>query len=334
MGRFNVDPLHCMIELHLHLDGSLSPAIVRRLAELQQIPVPSDDGEVSTIISVSEGCRDLNEYLEKFDFPCSLLQTEESIAEAFYLLSEELRAQGLLYAEIRFAPQKHCEKGLSQETVVLAAIEGLQRSALKTGLILCCMRGDDTFDANRETLHLAEKYCGRGVAALDLAGAEALFPTEDYGDIFACARDKGIPYTIHAGEAAGPDSVRAALQFGTKRIGHGVRAAEDETLMRELAERGITLEMCPTSNLNTAIVTKLADWPVRKLLDAGVKVTINTDNMSVSTTTLKEEYQKVTDAFGFSSADVKQFLLNAAEASFAPESVKREMQNEINKELR
>ena len=334
MGRFNVEPLHCMIDLHLHLDGSLSPAIVRRLAELQQIAIPSEEREVKALLSVSEGCRDLNEYLEKFTFPCSLLQTEESIKEAFYLLSEELRAQGLIYAEIRFAPQKHCEKGMTQEQVVQAAIAGLRRSTLKTALIVCCMRGNDTIDANRETLRLAEEYYGRGVAALDLAGAEALFPTEDYGDLFAHAREKNIPYTIHAGEADGSASVRAALRFGTKRIGHGVRATEDETLVRELAEEGVTLEMCPTSNLNTAIVPKLADWPIRKLMDAGVKVTVNTDNMSVSATNLKAEYQKVVDTFGFSSEVVKQLLMNAAEASFAPESVKQELRETIEKSFR
>ena len=329
MGRFDVEPLRCMIDLHLHLDGSLSPAIVRRLAELQQIAIPTEDREVKTLLSVSEGCRDLNEYLKKFTFPCSLLQTEEAIYEAFYLLAEELHAQGLIYAEIRFAPQKHCEKGLTQEQVVCAAIEGLRRSELKTGLIVCCMRGDDTRAANRETVRLAEKYCGRGVAALDLAGAEALFPTADYEDLFALIREKHIPYTIHAGEAADPESVRAALRFSAKRIGHGVRAAEDEALVRELAERGVTLEMCPTSNLNTAIVPKLADWPIRKLMDAGVKVTINTDNMSVSATNIKAEYQKVADTFGFSSEAVRQLLLNAAEASFAAESVKEELRRTI-----
>lgn len=334
MGRFDVEPLRCMIDLHLHLDGSLSPAIVRRLAELQQIAVPDNERDVKSLLSVSEDCRNLNEYLEKFTFPCSILQTAEAIGEAFYLLSEELRSRGLIYAEIRFAPQKHCEKGLTQEQVILAAIEGLRRSELKTGLILCCMRGDDTADGNLETVCLAEKYCGRGVAALDLAGAEALFPTADYEALFTLIREKHIPYTIHAGEAAGPESVRAALRFGTKRIGHGVRSAEDDALVRELAEAGVTLEMCPTSNLNTAIVPKLADWPIRKLMDAGVKVTINTDNMSVSATNIKEEYQKAVDTFGLSSGTVKEMLLNAAEAAFVPESVKAELRTAIGEAFR
>ena len=324
-----IDDLRCLIDIHLHLDGSLSVPIVRRLAKMQGIALPASEEELLSLLSVSDGCRDLNAYLKKFDFPCSLLQTAESLREAAYLLAEELREEGYMYAEIRFAPQHHLERGLTQKQVVCAVMDGLHRSSLKTSLIICCMRGEDKDRLNLETVRIAEEFLHRGVEALDLAGAEALYPNEQYADLFAAIREKGIPFTIHAGEASGPESVRSALAFGAGRIGHGVRSAEDETLLRELSEGGITLELCPTSNLHTAVAARLEDWPLRKLMAAGAKVTINTDNRSVSATTMKKELQKTAEAFNLTAAELAQLLTNAVEASFAPEKWKEEFRAKI-----
>lgn len=311
-----------VIDLHLHLDGSLSLASVRQLAALQNIPLPETDAEILQLLQVSPDCRDLNEYLKKFAFPCSLLQTKEGLRTAVYNLCEELHAQGLLYAEIRFAPQLHTEKGLTQAEVTAAAIAGLQESRFCANLILCCMRGNDNRTENLETIRTAGAYLGKGVCAADLAGAEALFPTAHFEDVFALAKELEVPFTLHAGEAAGADSVSKALTFGADRIGHGVRSIEDPAVLQTLAETGIALELCPTSNLNTNMFSTLAEYPLRSLLDAGVTLTLNTDNMSVSHTTLAAEYQQIADTFDLTETELKQFAINAAEASFADETTK------------
>ena len=305
-----------LIDLHLHLDGSLSLNAVKRLAKMQNIAIDSDDSALMKKLTVSADCRDLNEYLEKFDFPLSLLQTAEAVSESVYMLLEELKAQGLIYAEIRFAPQLHCRGGLSQDDVVRAAVDGLNRSDFNAKLILCCMRGADNHSENIETVDTAEKYLEKGVCAIDLAGAEGLYPTSGFEDIFALASKKNIPFTIHAGEADGADSVRVAVKFGARRIGHGVRAAEDDELMRELAEKKITLELCPTSNLNTCVISDISEYPIKRLMDAGVRVTVNTDNMTVSHTTVRREMELVANAFGFDEDVINTLTKNAFDAAF------------------
>lgn len=312
-----------LIDLHLHLDGSLSLATVRELAAMQSIEVPEDDHTLLRTLQVSPSCRDLNEYLEKFDFPCSLLQIPAAITKSVSNLCTELAQQGLIYAEIRFAPQFHTGKGLTQDQVVEAAVAGLDQEKFKANLILCCMRGDSNRAANLETVRVAAQYLGKGVCAVDLAGAEALFPTEHFGEVFALAAELGVPYTIHAGEACGPESVCAALRFGTKRLGHGVRSVEDGALMARLAAEGVSLELCPTSNLNTCIFADIRDYPLRRLMEAGVKVTINTDNMMVSGVSLASEMALVTQAFGLTVEERKTLALNAAQASFASEEVRQ-----------
>lgn len=306
-----------MIDLHLHLDGSLSVDTVRELARMQKIEVPEDDNELMKRLQVSENCRDLNEYLEKFSFPCSLLQTEEAITTAVCNLQEELMDQGLLYAEIRFAPQLHMLQGLTQTAVVEAAIRGLEASSFKANLILCCMRGDNNQAQNLETVRVAAQYLGRGVCATDLAGAEALYKTEGFEDLFRQARELGLPFTIHAGEADGPDSVRTALRFGARRIGHGVRSVEESALLTELKASGVALELCPTSNLNTNMFPDISQYPLLVLMEAGVKVTVNTDNITVSRVTLQDEWKQLISTFSLNLDQIRTIEKNAIDACFA-----------------
>lgn len=328
-----VKNLNCMIDLHLHLDGAISIDSAKKLADLQNIDIPNDDKELANLIQVADDCSDLNEFLERFAFPCSLLQTKEGIKMAILNLANELKDAGVMYAEVRYAPQLLCEKGLSQDDVVLASIEALKEAPIKINLILCCMRGTGNNEANMETARLALKYLSQGVVAIDLAGAEALFPTTDYADIFAFARDSKLPITLHAGEADGPNSVRKALEFGAVRIGHGVRSLEDAELVNELKLKQIPLEICPTSNINTAIFSRIEDYPIRQLLDAGLFITINTDDPAIEATDIKNEYSKLINAFNLNKEDIKTFLTNAAKASFADDSLKEEMLKEIEIEL-
>ncbi len=328
-----VGELDCLVELHMHLDGAISAASARKLAALQGIRIPESDEELKALISIDGPCRDLNEFLSKFDFVETLLQTKEGLKMATENLLKEVCDEGVMYCEIRFAPQFHKDRGLSQQDAVEAVIEGTANSPIPCGIILCCIRGDDNHAENLETVELAERYLGKGVVGLDLAGAEALYPNRLFADLFRIAHEKNIPYTIHSGEADGPRSVRAALDMGAVRIGHGIRSTEDKELVKLLAEQGTTLELCPKSNIDTGIYPAIEAYPLRSLIDAGVKVCINTDDKTVSDTTLREEFYRVVSTFEFGPADVKKLIMNSIEASFANEATKGEMVRRLNERI-
>ncbi len=324
MKKINFDNIG-LVDLHLHLDGSLSLNSVKALMQLQKIKNYYNDDELLSKLQISEGCRNLNEYLEKFDFPLTLLQTTEALELAVYNLLEELKMQGIIYAEIRFAPQLHTNKGLSQEQIVTAIIDGMKKSELDANLILCCMRGLDNHAENIETVRVAEKFLKKGVVAIDLAGAEGIFQTRNFRDIFEMASEKDIPFTIHAGEADDFTSVEDAVSFGAARIGHGVRSVENERVMQKLKDKKIALELCPTSNLNTNIYDDISQYPIKKFIDAGIIVTINTDNMTVSNTNLKKELNILVEAFGFDENDIIDFERNAIKYSFADKELKKKL---------
>ena len=307
------------IDLHLHLDGSLPVETAKELARLENIELP-DDEKLARALKVPENCRDLNEYLTRFELPLMLLQSEKALELAAYDLAEELFAQGLCYAEIRFAPQLHLQKGLTQKSAAKAVMRGLGASKLQANAILCCMRGKNNLTENLETVRVAEQLStGEGagdICALDIAGAEGLFPTELFGSLFAYMRASDIPFTLHAGEAAGPESVWKALEAGASRIGHGVRSIEDPLLVKYLAATGVPLELCPTSNLQTRVFERIEDFPLRKFMDAGLCVTVNTDNLTVSDTSLANEFSLLKRTFSLNGAELDRLRANAAKAAF------------------
>lgn len=315
-----------LIDLHLHLDGSLSPASVRDLARLQRIVLPESPSALEDLLAVRPGCRSLNEFLTRFAFPLSLLQTPDALETATVNLLAELHDEGLLYAEIRFAPQLHTRTGMTQEDAVSAVAAGVKaaQDLLPCGVILCAYRGE-TPESNRETLRLAEKYLGAGVNGLDLAGAEALYPTQDYLDLLRAAVAAGIPLTVHAGEAAGPESIRTALRAGARRIGHGVRAIEDPDLLRELADRDVTLEMCPTSNLCTGLLRDLSGYPLKTFAAAGIPVTVNTDDRTVCRTDLPRELRLLTESGVIRNRDILPLQRTAARAAFAGDDLRKHL---------
>ena len=322
-----INQMNSLVELHLHLDGALSIKNCRELAKMQDISIPDDDETMREIMVVPENCHNLNEFLTKFEFPLSLLQTKEGITIAVKNLADELINQGIIYAEIRFAPQLSTNKGLTQEQVVKAAIEGTKQTKLYCNLICCCMRGDNNNEQNMETVRIAQKYLNKGICAIDLAGAEGIYPTKNFEELFKYAKKLEVPFTIHAGEADGPESVKEAIRFGAKRIGHGVRASEDMDLIDVLAKERITLEICPTSNICTSIYEKISNLPILKFINKGINVTINTDDPTVCDTTLKNELKLLADSFNLSYNDLVQLQLNAINASFASEDIKNEVIN-------
>ena len=325
-----------MIDLHLHFDGSLPVCSVWNQAKKQGI-----DLGVASIEELREkmicpvDCQSLNEYLERFDIPLQVLQTEDGIRECMEDLIAELTREEMLYAEIRFAPQLHLAKGLTQDEVVQAAIAGVENAtsgqSIKVQLILCCMRGTDNDAANRETVDLTAKYFGKGVCACDLAGAEAIFKTDSFEELFAYAAQLGVPYTIHAGEADGAESIRAALRFGASRIGHGVRATEDAALVLKLVEEQVCLECCPISNIQTKAVPSIELHPLKEFLYRGLKVTVNTDNRTVSETTIAKEMDFLREHFGLSREEERQLYLNAAESAFISKEEREGLKNAITK---
>lgn len=316
-----------MIELHVHLDGSLRPGTIWELATEQDGKGPAADlNELKSLMEAPVPCSSLSEYLSRFALPLTYLQAEKALERVAFELTEDLAEEGVTYAEIRFAPQLSTDTGMSQREVTEAVAAGVRRGmktypSIRIGLLLCCMRGDDdkTEKKNMETLRVAAECKDNGiVCGVDLAGAEEVYDTGLFRELFREADHYGLKRTIHAGEAAGPDSMWKALEMGALRIGHGIASVRDESLIRELVNRETALEVCVTSNVQTKGVPSLEAHPVRQLYDAGVHVTLNTDNRTVSATTLLNEIGLVKKAFGFTDEDIKTMEGYASKAAFLP----------------
>lgn len=309
------------IELHLHLDGSVRISTASFLLN-------KSVSELTSLMQATE-LNSLTEYLTKFDIPVKLMQKKENLERITYELCEDLKLDNVIYAEIRFAPIKHTNN-INLDEVVLSVLNGIKKSNIKANLILCCMRGD-TIENNNYVIDIAYKYLNKGVCAIDLAGDELHYPNYLYEYIFNKCKKLNIPYTIHSGEADGIESIRKAISYDTKRIGHGIRAIEDKNIIEMIKQKNITLEICPTSNLNTRVVDNIKNHPINKLYKQGIKVTINTDNRTVSNTNLNKEYKLLYDTFGFTKEDFIKFNKNAIEASFLSEAEKNKLLIDIEK---
>lgn len=299
------------IELHVHLDGSVRPSTASNLLNM-----PLEEAKEKMI--VKEDNKDLEEYLTKFDLPIRVMQTKENLKRVSYELAEDLKKDEVIYAEVRFAPLFHTKEGLTLDEVVEAVLDGINKvNGIKINVILCMMRGA-SYDDNLKVIKLDEKYLNKGVVGLDLAGDEARYKTSDYKKLFDIAKEKNIPFTIHAGEADGALSVVNAINFGAKRIGHGIKIIESDDIINNVIKNDVTLEVCPTSNIDTKAVLSYENHPIRKLYDKGVKVTINTDDRTVSNITLSSEYKKLESYFDFNNKDFLNMNVNAVKASFMP----------------
>lgn len=322
-------------DIHFHLDGSINIQNAKKLAKLQNIKLDSEDDEELKKIFTSGQTPSLEAFLKCFLPASKLLQTKESISEAIYLLQEDFKKLGGIYLEIRFAPMFHCFQGLTQEEVVLAAIEGVKRSDLDCNLILCLMRRELTeqnIAKNKETLRLAKKYIRKGIAGIDIAGDELHNPILRYKELFEEARQAGIPFTIHAGESDGPESISNAIDLGARRIGHGIRCYQSEEIMEKILKNNIYLEICPLSNIGTNSI-KREELPkiIKKILDKGIKVTFNTDDMGILGTDITNDYEFLIKEVGLTREQCIQFVYNAIDCSFAPEEVKNKLREKVKK---
>ena len=311
------------VELHLHLDCSLSYAVVHHLD-----PKVSREDYRRDFVAPNK-CRNLAEFLERPPRQIALMQTERQIRMVMLDVFSQLQRDGVIYAELRFAPLLHTAGGLTPERVVTtvdaAAAEGAHHTGIETRVILCALRHFTTAES-LATAELVARFAstpGSRVAALDLAGDEAGFPLEPHVPAFSFAAERGIARTAHAGEALGAESVRQTVaRLSPSRIGHGVRAAEDPSVVGMLASSRIHLEVCPSSNVQTNVCETLADHPIGRLAERGVSLGISTDTRTVTDTTLVTEYQRLAETFGWTSNDFGKCNQEALEAAFAPEELK------------
>ena len=314
------------ILLHLHLDGAIDIDDAFKWVKEEGIKISKKD--LLRELQVDEECHNLNDYLKKFDLPCKLLQTCERLEITSYHLFQKLAKLNVVYAEVRFAPLKHLEKGLTLDDVVISVINGFNKanveSGIMGGIILSLMRGEE-YEKNKKVVDVAKKYLGKGVVGIDLAGAEALYPTKDYVKLFSYAKTLEIPFTIHAGEAAGVESIKAALDIGAKRIGHGVKVIDDEALMERVIKENILLEVCVTSNYQTEAIKRR--HPIEKLYRKGVKISINTDNDTVSGIDINREYARILQETKMDIEDLIKCNTNSIPFIFADDKTKNKLLN-------
>lgn len=315
------------VELHLHLDCSLSYKVVSRLN-----PAITHEQYRRTFIAAKK-CRDLAECLLCATPAVKLMQSEESLRLVVEDVFEQLVADRILYAELRFAPLLHLEQGLTPETVVATvdrAVEScIKRTGIEARIILCTLR-HFTSQQSMETARLVERFRGTRVVGLDIAGDEAAFPLAPHKAAYDYARERGAFLTAHAGEAAGPASVWETLRdLAPSRIGHGVRSAEDGKLVSLLKERDVHLEICPTSNVQTNICDTFKDHPVDRLYRAGVGLSINTDSRTMTGTDLDREYRGLQQAFGWGQSEFLACNLAAIRAAFLPGESKQRLQEQL-----
>ena len=308
------------VELHLHLDGSVSLDLLEKFSSLTKDEVIN--------MAISNNDDNLEKYLEHFDFINEYLQTKENLELASFTLGQDLEKENVVYAEVRFAPFNHTKNGLTGEEVVESVLKGFSKCNLKVNLILCMLRGKD-LEYNKKVINLANKYLGKGVVAVDLAGDENTFSFKNYEYLFNILKHANIPVTIHAGETSKRDIVDV-LPY-TKRIGHGIKIYDDENLISLVKNNNVLLEVCPNSNIDTKNTINYESHPIKKLYQEGVKVCINTDNRTVSDITLTREYINLIKYLGFTYDDLYKMNINALEYAFITEKEKQDLLNILTK---
>src|SRR5919198_5938788 len=318
--------------LHDHLDGGLRPATIVELAEetgYSELPA-NDPAALGAWFTESAGSGSLERYLETFAHTVGVMQTTTALHRVAYECGADLAADGIVYAEVRFAPEQHARMGLSLEQIVEAVLAGFadprRDHGIRVGTLLTAMRHQAR---GREIAELSVRYRDAGVVGFDIAGAEAGYPPTRHLDAFEYLQRENAHFTIHAGEAFGLPSIWQAIQWcGADRLGHGVRIIDDITydeagekaelgrLAAYVRDRRIPLEMCPSSNLQTGAAASIADHPIGLLTKLRFRVTVNTDNRLMSDCSMSSEMIRLVDTFGYDWADLRWFTINAMKSAF------------------
>lgn len=309
-------------ELHVHLDGSLRPETMIELARAARVELPSTDPEALRGHMLVSDAKSLEDYLKRFDITVSLLQTADAIERVAYEMVEDGAADNLRYLEVRYCPHLSTHRGLSMEEVVAAQHRGFQKGerefGVMTRIINCSLRHYPP-DRSIEIAELSVRSKALGVVAFDLAGGEAGFPPGVHGAAFDVALAGNLGITVHAGEAYGPASVSEAIRrCHAMRIGHGTRLRENPALQDFVRDRRILIESNITSNLQTRVVGKAEEHPVRGYFDAGLAVTLCTDSWLMSGVTLTDEYWLAHRSLGFTREEIHRMILHAFDGAFLP----------------
>ena len=315
------------VELHLHLDCSLSYGVVARLAP----EVSREEFEAEFV--APPVCSSLADFLTRAPRGFQLMQTRDALRMVTEDVFEQLRADGVVYAEIRFAPLLHLLQGMTPEAVVEAVDRATEAAIAATGvearLILCTLRHFDE-EQSLLTAKLVEAFAGSRVVALDIAGDEAGYPVDAHVKAYRYAQERGLARTAHAGEACGAESVWETLRvFRPARIGHGVRSAEDPRLVEHLKREGVHLELCPSSNVQTRAVASYAGHPIDALLRAGVPLSVSTDTRTITNVTLEQEYARLREHFGWGEAELRACNAMALEAAFLDEATRERLRGRV-----
>jgi adenosine deaminase len=308
-------------ELHLHLDGSLRIETALELARTRDVDAPRTVEAMRAALVAPMPCTSQAELLRAFDLPIALMQDAEALERIAAELVETKAAESVRYLEIRWGPLLHVARGLSLSDGIAAVARGARDAATRTGtevrLICTALRSHDPA-ANRELAEVAARFIGDGLTGWDLAGPEERFPDPQlHASAFAAARAGGLRITLHAGEWGGAAQVRRALQMDPERIAHGPGAIDDPALCRELIDRAVTLDLCPSSNWQAGIVPSIAAHPLGRLQRLGVPVTLSTDDTTVSDLSLTDEYERAIDQIGITIDELWAIDLHALDVAFA-----------------
>ena len=315
------------IELHCHLDGSLRPETIIDIALKDGIQLPSyERNELQKELIAPLECESLDDYLKRFSLPNLVMQSKENLRRITFELFEDATKENVKYMEVRFAPLLHTLKGLDVEEIIQAVLEGMEAAAerydIRGNIILSCMRTMPVESAF-EVVEKGRKFLGKGVVAIDLCASEEEGFCRRFIEPIALARNYGYRVTIHAGETGvGKNVLEAVELLGAERIGHGVFIKDCAEAYTIVKDRQVVLEMCPTSNVQTKAVRDYREHPIYLFHKDGIKVTINTDNRTVSDTTMTKECQLVNNEFNLGEEDYRQIYLNSVEASFADKETK------------
>ncbi len=308
------------IDLHCHLDGSFSPAFIKEATG----DIRSHK-ELTRVLEAPADCSSLTQYLTCFDLPISAILTKENITKGVLDVLYSASKDNVSYIELRFAPNCSTTGGLTLPDIYEAAIEGsklgLKKYGIHSNIILCAMRHHD-LDTNMKILDTMYDYVGHGICALDLAGDESMFPNQSFAELFKKASDMKIPFTIHSGECGSVENVRLAMEFGAARIGHGIALIKSPSLMDDIKTKRIGLELCPVSNFQTRAWTNKESYPLRAFLDKGLLATVNTDNRTVSSTSMSKEFALCLASLNIREEDFFTMYKNSVEISFADDNLK------------
>lgn len=329
--------LHALpkVDLHRHLEGSLRLETLAEIAREHGIDLPSYDIEhLRPYVQITDDPPDFQRFLEKFQLLRRFYTTREAVQRVAYEAVIDAAFDNVRYLELRFNPAALAQaQGFSFEEVTEWVADSVDRAQTDAGItvkLLCTVVRHETLRNAEAIIEVALAFRHRGVVGVDLAGDEMLHPALPFAPIFRRAAAAGLGVTIHAGEAGSAQNVREAVeQLSARRIGHGIRAIEDSTVVQLLRQRGIALEVCPTSNLQTGAMSNFGHHPLRDLYQLGVAVTLNTDDPSVSDTTLTDEYLVAVKGMGLGLRDLRVFNRCAIRSAFLPEDERRRLEQEV-----